>query len=218
MKKIILIIIPLLLANFCFANGRCEILERKILKNPNVSEVLVGKHDKWFQEIYWTRIHLKNGGYLRLIEFDRYLSGNRLGIEYIGINPDEIPEYEFVYGHYIEKIPDKKGYIHSYRMNAVRTDALSLLLKKEIHNVHDIINNYDEIYVLAETLAKETPEERTKRRKDGKIQDDPNFLNVYGNFESDKCWGKFLHENIQRITGDLFRFGTIWKVCFLMNN
>ncbi len=190
MKKILLILISLSFVISCFPNGRCEKLEKEILKNPNVIEVKVGQYDKWTQEIYFADIYLKNGGYLELTEFNRYLSGKQLGVEKIGRNPDGTPEYEFLYGSYTTKIPDKEGYIHSYRMNAVKTEALSLVLKKDINNVGDIINNYDEIYALAEKLAKETPEERTNRRKDGKIQDDPNFSTTFGNFESDKCWGQ----------------------------
>ena len=191
MKKVILILVSLSLAVSCFANGRCEKLKREIMKNPNVSEVLrLGQYDKWTQEIYFADIYLKNGGYLELTEFNRYLSGKQLGVEKIGRNPDGTPEYEFLLGSYVEKKPDKEGYIHGYRMNAVKTEALSLVLKKDINNVGDIINNYDEIYALAEKLAKETPEERTNRRKDGKIQDDPNFSDTFGNFESDKCWGQ----------------------------
>ena len=191
MRKLILVLFSLSLTVFCFANGRCEKLEKEILKNPNVIEVGVGQHDKWTQEIYFAYITLTNDRYIKLVEFDRYLSGEYLSIESIGKkNADKIPEYEFVYGSYTTKIPDKEGYIHSYRMNAVKTEALSLVLKKDINNVDDIINNYDEIYALAEKLAKETPEERTNRRKDGKIQDDPNFSTTFGNFESDKCWGQ----------------------------
>ena len=96
---------------------------------------------------------------------------------------------ELIY-HYLDRIHDKNGFIYTYRMDAVKTEALSVVLKKDINNVGDIINNYDEIYILAETLAKETPKERTKRRKDGEIQDDPNFSATFGNFESDKCWGQ----------------------------
>ena len=190
MRKLILVLFSLSLTVFCFANGRCEKLEKEILKNPNVIEVKVGQYDKWTQEIYFADIYLKNGGYLEITEFNRYLSGKQLGVEKIGRNSDGTPEYEFLLGSYTTKIPDKEGYIHSYRMNAVKTEALSLVLKKDINNVGDIINNYDEIYALAEKLAKETPEERTNRRKYGKIQDDPNFSSTFGNFESDKCWGQ----------------------------
>ncbi len=190
MRKLILVLFSLSLTVFCFANGRCEKLEKEILKNPNVIEVKVGQYDKWTQEIYFADIYLKNGGYLEITEFNRYLSGKQLGVEKIGRNSDGTPEYEFLLGRYVEKKPDKNGFIYTYRMNAVKTEALSLVLKKDINNVDDIINNYDEIYALAEKLAKETPEERTNRRKDGKIQDDPNFSTTFGNFESDKCWGQ----------------------------
>ncbi|MBP5603032.1 MAG: hypothetical protein J6X78_09950 [Treponema sp.] len=190
MRKLILVLFSLSLTVFCFANGRCEKLEKEILKNPNVIEVKVGQYDKWTQEIYFADIYLKNGGYLEITEFNRYLSGKQLGVEKIGRNSDGTPEYEFLLGRYVEKKPDKNGFIYTYRMDAVKTEALSLVLKKDINNVGDIINNYDEIYILAEKLAKETPEERTNRRKDGEIQDDSNFSSTFGNFESDKCWGQ----------------------------
>ena len=45
-----------------------------------------------------------------------------------------------------------------YELFNIDCIELSGLLNKEIHNVNDIINNYDEIYKLAEALAKETPE------------------------------------------------------------
>ncbi|MCQ2595823.1 MAG: hypothetical protein MJ196_11235, partial [Treponemataceae bacterium] len=54
-------------------------------------------------------------------------------------------------------------------------------------NVNDIINNYDEIYKLAEALAKETPEERTKRMKMERT--DPDFTEKLGNFDNGKYWG-----------------------------
>ena len=98
MKKVILILVSLFLVSFCYANGRCEKLEKEILKNPNVIEVKVGQYDKWTQEIYWADIYLKNGGYLELTEFNRYLSGKQLGVEKIGRNPDGTPEYEFLLG------------------------------------------------------------------------------------------------------------------------
>ncbi|MBR3814480.1 MAG: hypothetical protein IKK38_11485, partial [Spirochaetaceae bacterium] len=63
MKKILLILISLSFVISCFANGRCEKLEKEILKNPNVIEVKVGQYDKWTQEIYFADIYLKNGGY-----------------------------------------------------------------------------------------------------------------------------------------------------------
>ncbi|MBP5794140.1 MAG: hypothetical protein J6W46_10955, partial [Spirochaetaceae bacterium] len=86
MKKVILILVSLFLTVFCSANGRCEKLEKEILKNPNVIEVGVGQHDKWTQEIYFADIYLKNGGYLEITEFNRYLSGKQLGVEKIGRN------------------------------------------------------------------------------------------------------------------------------------
>lgn len=190
MKKVILILVSLFLTVFCSANGRCEKLEKEILKNPNVQDVEVVQYDKRTQEIYFADIYLKNGGYLFLTEFTRNLTGDRLSVGYIGKNPDRTYEYEFLYGSYTTKKTDESDSIRSYRMNAVRANALSIVLKKDIRNVDDFINNYDEIYILAETLAKETPKERTKRRKDGEIQDDPNFSATFGNFESDKCWGQ----------------------------
>lgn len=190
MKKILLILISLSFVISCFPNGRCEKLKKEILKNPNVQEVKTGQYDKWSQEIYFADIYLRNGGYLLITEFSRNLTGNWLSVKCLGRNTDGTSEYEFLCGNYTTKETDESDSIKSYSMSAVRADALSIVLKKEIHTVVDIINNYDEIYILAETLAKETPEERTNRRKDGKIQDDPNFSTTFGNFESDKCWGQ----------------------------
>lgn len=190
MKKILLILISLSFVISCFPNGRCEKLEKEILKNPNVQEVKVGQYDKWSQEIYFADIYLRNGGYLLITEFGRNLTGNWLSVKCLGRNPDGTSEYEFLCGNYTTKETDESDSIKSYSMSAVRADALSIVLKKEIHTVVDIINNYDEIYILAETLAKETPEERTRRRKNGEIQYNPNFSSILGNFESDKCWGQ----------------------------
>lgn len=195
MKKSLLF---LLFTIFCFANGRCEKLEREIMKNSNVLEVNVGQYDKWSSEIYYANITLTNNRYIRLVEFNRNLSGNRLGIEYIGKDTDGNIEYEFAYGNYTTKIPDKKtGLIYSGRMNDFRTEALSLILNKEICTVNEIINNYDEIYSLTERLAEESPEDRTKRLKTGKIQDSPSFSNIFGNFENDECWGQVFATTIK---------------------
>ena len=69
------------------------------------------------------------------------------------------------------------------------------MLKKKIATVDDIVNNYNEIYELAETLARETPEERTNRRNDREIQNNENFSNVLGNFENDEYWGQVFVQN-----------------------
>ena len=183
MKQITLFLIFSCFSFICFANGIYEKMEIMIMKNNNVISAFVDGMNGDFGPPYYANVVLAENKVLHIVNFDKTLSGEWLGLEKIG-------EYEFVYGSYTIKTPDNEGYIHSYRMNAVKTEALSLVLKKDINNVNDIINNYEEIYALAETLAKESPEERTKRRKNGKIQDDPNFSSILGNFESDKCWGQ----------------------------
>ena len=169
MKKLTALFTFLFLTAFCFANGRCDRLEREIMKNSNVFKVTVVQYDKWTQEIYYADIYLKNDGYLLVDEFDRYLSGNNLNVLYIGRDAEGKIEYEFV------------GF------RGVDCIELSGLLNKEIRNVNDIINNYDEIYKLAEALAKETPEERTKRMKMERT--DPDFTEKLGNFDNGKYWG-----------------------------
>ena len=187
MKKGAFVILFLSLFGLSFALGIHDtesfgIIEEKIMENPKVSWVKVrGMNGDSYP--FTCMIKLVDGGSLSLTEFDKNLSGVNLRI-YL------IDEYEFVYGQYIEKIPDDKGILHGYRMNEIRTDVLSIVLNKKIRTVNDIINNYNEIYTLAETLSKETPEERTKRRKVDKIQNDPNFINELGNFENDECWGQ----------------------------
>ena len=170
MKKLTALFAFLFLTAFCFANGRCDQLEKEIMKNPNVLEVKVGQHDKWSKEIYFADIDLKNGGYLCLEEFDRYLSGNTLCTHYIGKNAEGKFEYEFT------------GW------SGINCRALTGLFNKEIRNVNDIINNYDEIYKLAAELAKETPEERTKRMK--MERSDPDFTEKLGNFDTGKSYGR----------------------------
>lgn len=86
------------------------------------------------------RITLTNDRKLTIIMFDENLSGELMYLDYIG-------EYEF-YG----------------RTNG---NVLSILFNKEIRTVIDIINNYDEICDFAATLAKETLEERTRRKENG---------------------------------------------------
>ena len=168
MKKLTALFAFLFLATFCYANGRCDRLEREIMKNSNVSKVTVVQYDKWTQEIYFTDIYLKNDGYLLVDEFDRYLSGDNINVLYIGRDAEGKIEYEFV----------------DFGINC---RALSGLLNREIRNVNDIINNYDEIYKLAAELAKETPEERTKRMKMERT--DPDFTEKLGNFDTGKYWG-----------------------------
>ena len=86
MKKVLICFILLsATVTACFANGRCEKLEKEILKNPTVQEVKVAQYDKWSQEIYFADIYLKNGGFLTVCEFERDLSGKRLYVEYIGL-------------------------------------------------------------------------------------------------------------------------------------
>ncbi|MBR4823978.1 MAG: hypothetical protein IKZ86_04205 [Spirochaetaceae bacterium] len=183
MKKVILILVSLFLVSFCFANGRCEKLEKEILKNPNVIEVGVGQHDKWTQEIYFAYITLTNDRYIKLVEFDRYLSGERLCIECLGNNPEKKFEYEFI------------------RIDCI---ALSALFNKNISTVNDIINNYDEIYKLAATLAKETPEERTQR-KNMKCTDS-GYTDRLGNYKSDKRCGyvfaRYINEPFESMFAD----------------
>ena len=198
MKKAILILVSLFLALSCFANGRCKKLEKEILKNPNVAEVLrLGQYDKWTQEIYWADIRLKNGGFLALREFDRNLSGDLLGIEYIGKNLDGKIEYEFAGGYIITKNP-----YHETAMNDLRCRAISALFTKTITTVNDIIDNYDEIYALAESLAKETPEERYIRMK---IQwKDSDFTEKLGNFDDGKVYGQIFAKRREEEYNSMF--------------
>ena len=170
MKKLTSLFAFLLLTAFCFANGRCDQLEKEIMNNPNVLEVKVGQHDKWSKEIYFAHIYLEDGGYLLIKEFDRYLSGDNIYIDKIGRNTEGEIEYKFV------------GW------GGVNCRALTGLFNKEIRNVNDIINNYDEIYKLAAELAKETPEERTKRMK--MERSDPDFTEKLGNFDTGKSYGR----------------------------
>ena len=200
MKKVILILFALFLVSFCFANGRCEKLKREIMKNPNVSEVLrLGQYDKWNQEIYWADICLKNGGFLALREFDRNLSGDLLGIEYIGKNLDGKIEYEFAGGYIITKNP-----YHQTAMNDFRCNAISALFNKTITTVNDIIDNYEEIYELAEVLANETPENRSKRRNLIKTQDDSTFIDKIGNFETEEFWGQVFAKRMEEEYNSMF--------------
>ncbi len=164
------------LNSMAFANGRCDRLEREIMKNSNVSKVTVVQYDKWTQEIYYADIYLKNDGYLLVDEFDRYLSGDNINVLYIGRDAEGKIEYEFV----------------DFGINC---RALTGLFNKEIRNVNDIINNYDEIYKLAAELAKETPEERTKRMKMERT--DPDFTEKLGNFDTGKSYGRVFARKYQ---------------------
>ncbi len=186
MKKAILILVSLFLVSFCYANGRCEKLKREIMKNPNVSKVLrLGQYDKWTQEIYWANIRLKNGGFLQLTEFDRNLTGDRLCIEFIGRHPDGRPEYEFICG-----------------MDGINCYALSALFNKDICTVNDIINSYDEIYKLAEALAKESPEERSVRMKMKRTDSD--FTEKIGNFDDGKFYGRIFAKRREEEYNSMF--------------
>ena len=194
MKKILLIISSLSLAVFCFANGefeRCEQLKQEIMKNPNVSYVAnIFQYDTRSQDLFGADIYLKNGGYLSLIEFDRNLSGKGLSINYIGKDSNGTIEYTFAFCWHEMKIPDKYGLNSAYMDGYIKSFQLSCFLNKEISTINDIINNYNEIYALAEALAKETPEERSKRRTRHKSDDDTMFSDKLGNFETDEYWGQ----------------------------
>ena len=183
MRKLILVLFSLSLTVFCFANGRCEKLEKEILKNPNVLSVDVGQIDKWTEEIYFAHIILSNGILLEVREFNRDLSGKMISVERIG-------DCEFPYCTYAMKVPDKHGLNSAYLYTSIKTFQLSCLLKKKIITVDDIINNSDEIYAFAEMLSRESPEERTIRRNLGTTQNDPNFTGKLGNFETDEYWGQ----------------------------
>ena len=186
MKKAIFGVIFLCFSVFCFALGvheEYEKIEKKIMENPQVVSVIVSGMGGNFGPPYYADIVLTGDRTLHIVKFDKTLSGEWIGIDRIG-------EYEFGLNSYIKKKLNEKGTIDGYLMANVKAEALSIMLSKEICTVDNIINNYDEIYSLAETLAKETREERSKRRKLGEIQDDPNFSNLIGNFESDKCWGQ----------------------------
>lgn len=186
MKKLILLIAFLSLTTFCFTLGiqeEYEKMEKEIMENPQVVSVSVSGMDGEFGPPYYADIVLTSDRTLHIVEFDKTLSGDWMSISKIG-------NFEFGGGRYIKKIPNEKGLLDSYSMYEAHADILSIMLKKEILTIDDIINNYNEIQVLAEKLSKETAEERTRRRKLGKIQDDPNFLDKFGNFENDKCWGQ----------------------------
>lgn len=182
MKKVILILVSLFLTVFCFANGRCEKLEKEILKNPNVIEVKVGQYDKWSQEIYFADINLTNGGFLTVCEFGRDLSGKRLYVEYIGRNPAGKIEYEFICG-----------------MDGINCRAMSALFNKNISSVDDIINNYDELYKLAEALAQETPEERSLR-----IRMKKSFIDKHGNYDTCEYWGVIFAKRMEEEYSSMF--------------
>ena len=186
MKKVIFSVLFLCFSVFCFALGvheEYEKIEKKIMENPQVVSVFVSGMYGDFGPPYYADIVLTGDRTLHIVKFDKTLSGEWIGIDRIG-------EYEFGLNSYIKKKLNEKGTIDGYLMANVKAEALSIMLSKEICTVDNIINNYDEIYSLAETLAKETREERSKRRKLGEIQDDPNFSNLIGNFESDECWGQ----------------------------
>lgn len=186
MKRLLFIPMFLWFSVFCFALGvheEYEKIEKKIMENPQVVSVIVSGMGGNFGPPYYADIVLTGDRTLRIVEFDKTLSGEWIGIDRIG-------EYEFGQNSYIKKKLNEKGTIDGYLMVNVKAEALSIMLSKEICTVDNIINNYDEIYSLTEILAKETPEERSKRRKLGEIQDDPNFSNLIGNFESDECWGQ----------------------------
>lgn len=187
MKRLLFIPMFLCFSVFCFALGvheEYEKIEKKIMENPQVVSVIVSGMGGNFGPPYYADIVLTGDRTLRIVEFDKTLSGERIGIDRIGI-------YEFGLGRYIKKIPDEDGIIHGYRVNEIRANVLSLILEKDIFSIDDIINNYDEIHAFTEKLAKETPEERSNRRILGVlIQNDPGFSKIFGNFESDECWGQ----------------------------
>lgn len=186
MKRLLFIPMFLCFSVFCFALGvheEYEKIEKKIMENPQVVSVFVSGMYGDFGPPYYADIVLTGDRTLHIVKFDKTLSGEWIGIDRIG-------EYEFGLNSYIKKKLNEKGAIDGYLMANVKAEALSIMLSKEICTVDNIINNYDEIYSLAETLAKETQEERSKRRKLGEIQDDPGFSKIFGNFESDECWGQ----------------------------
>ena len=109
MKKLTALFAFLFLTAFCFANGRCDQLEKEIMKNPNVLEAKVGQYDKRSQNIYGADIYLKNGGYLFVSEFDQNLSGNRLGVLYIGKTPDGTVKFYVACCYHKMKVLDEFG-------------------------------------------------------------------------------------------------------------
>lgn len=84
---------------FCFALGvheEYEKIEKKIMENPQVVSVIVSGMGGNFGPPYYADIVLTGDRTLRIVEFDKTLSGERIGI-------DRIEIYEFGLGEYIKK-------------------------------------------------------------------------------------------------------------------
>lgn len=193
MKKTFLVIILVLVTGICYADfwdSTVDWLERKIMENPNVVGARVFK--KFGEDSYNCEIGLGLGRSVVVFYANRNLSGEQLSVVGIGDQRWQLGKrgYCFEPCIWFDKKNGKHGEKGCHSAFGVPAFVLSAVLGKEIKTVDDVVNNYDEICNIAETLSKETPEERSARLIHNEEEKNSDFTNHLGNFETDEIWGQ----------------------------
>ena len=179
MKKIAFICVCFVISISCFALGYKEKsdqeekrIENHILKNPNVISVQLKRNQEF--RTWSAVINLINGGQINIKKCDE--EGNNNG----WIIFDQFGDYQ------VRSLCCIKESENGYPWKAASV-SFNEILHIPFNNIDDFINNYDSIIEMLKKLAEESKSERIERWK--MTYTDSDFLNYYGNYETDDLWG-----------------------------
>ncbi len=180
MKKVISICIFFAIGISVFALGYREKIEEerkwietRIQSNPNVFSVQIKRNTE--SNNWSVLINLSNDGVISIKECVKE------GVCKGWITFERFGDY-LVYPLCSIKGNDNLGY--PWRAASV---SFSEILHKPFNNIDDFINNYDAIIEMLQKLAEESKNERIERHD--MVYTDSDFLNYYGNYETDDLWG-----------------------------
>ena len=184
MKKVVCICIFFAIGISAFTLGYREKIEEEekqiesyILSNSNVASVQIKRN---IESSNWTAvIFLTNGGLINITKCNWEVIKNGWMIF------NQFGDYQVWACCRIKgRNPEIESDNYAWRAISV---AFSEILHKPFNNIDDFINNYDAIIEMLQKLAEESKNERIERHD--MVYTDSDFLNYYGNYETDDLWG-----------------------------
>lgn len=200
MKNIAFICVFFVISISCFALGYREkineerkSIETRLLSNPNVVSVQIKRNtesNNWSVIIY-----LINDGIISIKEcVEEGICKGWMTFEKFG-------DY-LVYPLCSIKESDHLGY--PWKAASV---SFNEILHIPFNDIDDFIDNYDSIIEMLQKLAEESKNERIERHN--MFYTDSNFLNYYGNYETDDLWGYvFARPYSEYLEGQVYWFYT----------